>query len=384
MQFSCLQPNLETALDIVAPAVARTSSLPVTQHVLIEADGGNLRLSSNNLETAINTNCVAMIEEPGAVTVPHKTLADLVKSKPSDHRIDISLAGAEDNETVLIVSSGRSVTHINGAAARDFPPPITVKDGHQVEISPADLNRAITLLNPSTAKDASRPVLQGINIVFEPERMTLAAADGFRLSVFRQQLTLTIEDDVSAIVPSTTMRTIARLTSGQTKPVQISIATDGSSVLFETENAQIRSQLIAGTYPNWEQLVPDQHETSARIATNDFQKICRTAEIFAVREDTNMIRLQIKNAGGEDQPQNEIVASSSNQQVGDYVESISAEIDGPDNKIAFNNRYLRELANILPNGDIRIDIKNESSPAVFMLADSEEFLQVIMPMYTAW
>ena len=155
-------------------------------------------------------------------------------------------------------------------------------------------------------------------------------------------------------------------------------------MLFETENAQIRSQLIAGTYPNWEQLVPDQHETSARIATNDFQKICRTAEIFAVREDTNMIRLQIKNAGGEDQPQNEIVASSSNQQVGDYVESISAEIDGPDNKIAFNNRYLRELANILPNGDIRIDIKNESSPAVFMLADSEEFLQVIMPMYTVW
>ncbi len=384
MQLSCQKQPLEAALDIVAPAISRTSSMPVTQHVLMEADGGTLRLASNNLETAITTQCVAMIEEAGGITVPHKTLADLVKSKPNDQRIDITLQGAEDNESVLLVSSGRSVTHINGAAAADFPPPIAVKESHRVEISPADLSRAIGLVSPSTAKDNSRPVLQGIYIRFEPEHLTMAAADGFRLSVFRQQAPLTIEDAISAIVPVTTMRTIARLTRGLTKPVKISIALDGSSVLFETETAQIRSQLIAGAYPNWEQLVPERHETSARIAAKDFQQICRTAEIFDMKESTNMIRLLLKTADGEAQLQNEIVASSSNEQVGQYVEAISAEIDGPDNKIAFNNRYLRELASILPTGDIRIEVKNESSPALFTLADSDEFLQVIMPMYTQW
>lgn len=384
MQLSCQKQPLEAALDIVAPAISRTSSMPVTQHVLMETDGGNLRLASNNLETAITTQFVAIIEQPGGITVPHKTLADLVKSKPNDQRIDITIQGTEENESVLLVSSGRSVTHINGAAAANFPPPIDVKESHQVEISPADLSRAIGLVSPSTAKDTSRPVLQGIYLRFEPEQLTMAAADGFRLSVFRQQAPLTIEDAISAIVPVTAMRTIARLTRGLTKPVKISIALDGSSVLFETENAQIRSQLIAGDYPNWEQLVPEGNETSARIAAKDFQQICRTAEIFDMKEGANLIRLMIKTADGEAQPQNELIASSSNEQVGQYVEAISAEINGPENKIAFNNRYLRELASILPTGDIRIEVKNELSPALFMLADSDEFLQVIMPMFTQW
>ena len=341
-----------------------------------------MNFSYTTLETAIHTTCAALIEEAGSVTVPHKTLSDLIKSRPDGQRIDMTLEG-EENQTVLRVTSTRQVTRINGADPKNFPPMTQPDDADRIDVDPAELMRGINLVAPSAARDNSRPILTGIYVNLEPECLTMAAADGFRLSVFRHQTEIGIEEKATAIVPSGTMRTIARLARGLKQKVGLAIAPDGNHIHFLAESTHVRSQLIAGTYPQWEQLIPDTYQTAARVAGQDFQQVCRAAEIFA-SDANNIVRLEFKPADGAEQNINEMVASASSQEVGDHVEPISAEFEGPENRIAFNIRYLRELNSIMPNSDIRIEVTNPSSPGVFRIADSEEFLQVMMPMYVQW
>ena len=125
MKLSCLQENLARGLSIVSRAVASRSTLPITQNVLLRTDQGMLMLSATNLEIAITTWIGAMIEEEGAITVPHRLLADWVNTRPSD-RIDLDLGGPDEDGTgggssVLHLACGRAVTHINGAGRRRFP-----------------------------------------------------------------------------------------------------------------------------------------------------------------------------------------------------------------------------------------------------------------------
>ena len=219
MKLSCLQENLARGLGVVGRAVASRSTLPITQNVLLRTDQGMLMLSATNLEIAITTWIGAMIEEEGAITVPHRLLADWVNTRPSD-RIDLDLRGpGDEGETgggnVLHLSCGRAVTHINGAAAVDFPPVPQVDAGMATDIDPSVLRSGIGLVAFSAATDESRPVLTGVEVKLQEADLIMAAADGFRLAVYKGQLPQPVEQEIKVIVPARTMSEIQRLASEQ-------------------------------------------------------------------------------------------------------------------------------------------------------------------------
>ena len=163
MKLSCLQENLARGLGVVGRAVATRSTLPITQNVMLTSDQGMLRLSATNLEIAITTWIGAMIEEEGAITVPHRLVTDLVNSLPSD-RVDLDLRGPDSDDpgagggSVLHISCGRSRTHINGArrVADDSSIP-QVDSGFATNIDPSVLRQGIGLVAFSAASDESRP-----------------------------------------------------------------------------------------------------------------------------------------------------------------------------------------------------------------------------------
>ena len=156
MKLSCLQENLARGLGVVGRAVATRSTLPITQNVMLTSDQGMLRLSATNLEIAITTWIGAMIAEEGTITVPHRLVTDLVNSLPSD-RVDLDLRGPDSDDpdagggSVLHISCGRSRTHINGAAADDFPPIPQVDSAFATNIAPFSPASSSNSRNPTSS-----------------------------------------------------------------------------------------------------------------------------------------------------------------------------------------------------------------------------------------
>ena len=124
MKLSCLQENLARGLSVVGRAVASRSTLPITQYVMLSCDQGMLRLSATNLEIAITTWIGAMIEEEGAITVPHRLVSDLVNSLPSD-RVDLDLRGPDpDDPTPVGVASCTFPAVVPAPTLMALPPTI--------------------------------------------------------------------------------------------------------------------------------------------------------------------------------------------------------------------------------------------------------------------
>ena len=388
MKLSCLQENLARGLSTVGRAVASRSTLPITQNVLLKTEQGMLMLSATNLDLAITTWIGAMIEEEGAITVPHRLIADLVSALPSD-RVDLDLRGPDDDDdapggSVLHLKCGRSMTHINGAAAADFPPVPRVDTGLSANIEPSVLRRAIGMVAFSAASDESRPVLTGVQVKLHETSLEMAAADGFRLAVYTGRLPqqLDQEEEVKVIVPARALQELQRLASEQSSPVRVTLSPERGQAMFKMEHAELVSQLLQGTFPNYEQLIPDRYETRAVMELDDLKRATQSAAVFA-RDGSNIVRLEMEPV--EDGEGGKLKVSARSEEVGDNSDELDIEqLDGAEAKIAFNVRYLQDIINTLGRGKIAVEVTNSSSPGVFRPAESEGYVHVVMPMYVQW
>ena len=382
MKISCLQENLSRGLAVVGRAVASRATLPVTQNVLLSIDQSMLKLSATNLEIAITTWVGAMIEEEGSITVPARLLTEFVNSLPND-KIELEL---QQGSGLLQISSGSSNAHINTTDASEFPPIPTVDDGVAAEVDPVVLKSAIARVAFAAATEESRPVLTGVELKLKESKFTMAAADGFRLAVHHGTLLQPVPEEISVIIPARTMNELNRLIGDQEEPVEIMMTPAKGQVMFRVrggDNVEIVSQLLQGTFPNYEQLIPQSYTTRAVMDLPTVLRAARTASIFA-RDGSNIIRMHLMPAASDAEPP-KVEISARSEEVGDNQDLVDLdEIEGEEGKIAFNSRYLLDVLSVLEKGKVALETTTSSSPGVFKPTDSEEYIHVVMPMFVQW
>lgn len=379
MKLSCLQENLSRGLGIVSRAVATRATLPITQNVLLSTDQSMLKLSATNLEIAITTWVGAMIEEEGAITVPARLLSEFVNSLPSD-RIDLELPPGGG---ALQLTCGRAEARVHGTDASEFPPIPTVEDGVAAKIDPQVLRSAISRVTFAAATEESRPVLTGVEVKLEGQQFTLAAADGFRLAVQHGTLSQPVDSEIKVIVPARTLNELNRLLGDQEEPVEIMMTPARGQVLFRVPGIELVSQLLQGSFPNYDQLIPKDYQTRAVFDLPTLLRATRTAAIFA-RDGSNIIRVQMVPDGDAGTPGKAIISARS-EEVGDNQDEVDAEsLEGGEAKIAFNSRYLQDVLSVLERGKVALETKTPSSPGVFKPTDSDDYIHVVMPMFVQW
>ncbi len=377
MRLSCLQENLVRGLSTVGRAVNTRTTLPITQNVLISTDQSQLKLAATNLEIAITTWIGAQVEEEGSITIPARLLTEFINSLPSD-RIDIE-STAQPKGLALKCASFEA--NINGTDADDFPPIPTVDSGVVGKFDPKVLREAITHVAFAAATEDSRPVLTGVKVEITGDDFTFAAADGFRLAVFKGKLAEPMPEDISFIIPARAMLEVNRILGSQEELVEFTVTPTKSQALFKLNNVEIVSQLIQGTFPNYAQLIPQSYGTRAIVELGDFLRATRTASIFA-RDGSGIVRLQM--SSDDNGSTGSLQISSRAEELGDNQGEIKAEVEGDDSKIAFNAKYLSEVLDVLGTGNVALETTSPSSPGVLKLVDSDDYIHVVMPMFVQW
>jgi DNA polymerase-3 subunit beta len=377
MKLSCLQENLNRGLGIVGRAVATRTTLPITNNVLLATDDGRLKLVATNLEMAISCWIGAKIENEGAITVPARLLTEFVSSLPND-TIDINLS---PQTKTLGLKCARFEARISGVDARDFPPIPGVDEGIKTSVEVEVLTRGINQVVFAAATEESRPVLTGVSTRFEGNTLTLAAADGFRLAVFKLPLAEPIETKTEVIIPARTLSELNRLMAGEEESVQITLNPNKSQVLFRLKNVELVSQLVQGAFPNYSQLIPQSYNTRVIVSVDEFLRATRTASIFA-RDGSGIVRLVIT-PGSESGP-GKISVSARSEEIGEDTGEIDATVEGDEAKIAFNGKYLNDVLSVLRESQVALETTNPSSPGLIRPIGNENYTHVVMPMFVQW
>ena len=375
MKVTVLQENLARGLGTVAKAVSPRSTLPVLANILIASDEGRLRLSATNLEMGITCWIPARIDEEGSTTVPARTFSDLVTTLPADQ----VLLKLDPSTQTLNVRGGTSTNDIKCIDAQEFPPmPVPDFDG-AVQINVGDFREMIHQVAFAASSDEARPVLMGVLVQVEKDKLTMAAADGFRLSVRKAVLSTPSLAPVSAIVPAQALKELARVATDSEEPIYMVIPKGRGQVVFRVKDVEVVSQLIDGTFPDFQQIIPRSYKSRTLVSTSSLLKACKQAEIFA-REGSNVARLNIKTAQSEMQP-SEVEISAASEETGKNETIVEATVDGSGLLIAFNVKFLREALEVIRTPNVALETSAPNAPGVVKPVGDDQFLHVIMPMH---
>lgn len=376
MKVQVLQENLQRGLAIVGRAVATRSTLPITANVLIQTDNGRLKLAATDLDIAISAWIGAMIDEPGATTVPSRLITDFVSSLPP---ATVSLEVPERGRQVRL-ECARNESTINAMDAEDFPRIASLSGGVAVELDPKALRRAIERVEFAAASDDSRPILTGVHIKSDGARLTLASADGFRLAVADIHLDAPPPEPIEVVIPARALREVARLIGDTNESVEMQLNPQKTQVQFALADVELVAQLIQGTFPNYSQLIPNDYNTRVTVSLEEFKREARIAAIFA-RDGSGIIRLQMYPGNGT---QGRLTVSARADEIGNNEGTLDADVEGEASKIAFNSRYLQDVLNALSGEKVALETTSPSSQGVFRPVGDPDYVHVVMPMFVQW
>jgi DNA polymerase-3 subunit beta len=242
----------------------------------------------------------------------------------------------------------------------------------------ADFKEMIQQVAFAASSDDSRPILTGVLITVTEEKLTLASADGFRLSVRNAILSSPVSRAISVVIPARALTELARIASDGDQAITMILPPGRGQVVFRLKDIELVSQLIEGSFPDYEQIIPRGYKTRTIVSTYSFLKACKQAEIFA-REGSHIARLSI-NPGGELEPGN-VMISGQSEETGSNQTEIDATVEGTKLLIAFNVKFLREVLEVIKTPNVALETTQDTSPGVLRPVGEDNFLHVIMPMH---
>jgi DNA polymerase-3 subunit beta len=351
--------------------VSTRTTLPVLSNVLLRTEDAGLKLTTTNLEIGITCWLPGRIETDGALTVPARLFADLVNSLPAGERVDLEADGAVG----LHIRSGRFRAHIKGIEADEFPAIPAAGERPTTRIPQKVLRSALGEVTFAAASDESRPILTGVLTRFSGDRVTLAAADNYRIAVRTIDVLDPVEDR-SVVVPARSYTELARILADTDEPVDVVLAPARNQVLFHVDAIDLVTRLVDGQFPNYQQVLPTSHATRAVVDRDELLKAARLSALIA-SSSANVVKLAIAGDGAG------TVAVSANAEVGENEGEIEAAVEGAGTTIAFNARFLIEVLQNMSGEQVALEFNGPLSPGVIRPVGDDDYVHVIMPVRTA-
>jgi DNA polymerase III subunit beta len=370
VKLSVMQENLARGLQVVSRAVSSRSTLPVLSNVLLRTEDAGLKLTATNLEIGITAWVAGRIDSEGALTVPARLFADVVNGLPAGERVDLEIEG----DTALRVRAGRYQSLLRGIDAEEFPVIPAPGERPTTRVKQGDLRRALAEVVFAAATDEARPILTGVLTRFAGDRLTLAAADNYRIAVKSLPILDAVED-TSLVVPARSYAELMRVLADSDEPIDIMLATSKSQILFHLEGIDLVSRLIDGQFPNYQQVLPTSHTTRAVVDREELLKAVRLSALIASAA-ANVVKLSL----AEDGPSTITIAAAAD--VGDAQGDVEAAIEGDPVQIAFNARYLQEALQSVDHDQLALEFSGALSPGVLRPMGDDDYVHVIMPVRT--
>ncbi|HVQ23139.1 MAG TPA: DNA polymerase III subunit beta [Candidatus Saccharimonadia bacterium] len=370
VKLSVMQENLARGLQVVSRAVSSRSTLPVLANVLLRTEDAGLKLTATNLEIGITYWVPGKIETDGSLTVPARLITDVVNSLPPGERVDLESDGA----ATLDLRSGRQRAHLRGIDADEFPVIPSAGERPTTRISQRVLKQALSEVVFAAASDEARPILTGVLTRFEGDRLTLAAADNYRIAV-KTLATLDPVEETSIVVPARSYHELERVLADTDDPVDVVLAPSKNQIVFHLEGIDLVSRLIDGQFPNYQQVLPTTHTTRAVVDREELLKAVRLSALIA-SSSANVVRLRVDSEGESG------ITVAAAADVGDTEGHVEATTEGDSLTVAFNARYLQEALANLAAEQLALEFQGPLSPGVLKPIGDDGYVHVIMPVRT--
>ncbi len=363
MEIIISRPQLTNALELLTRISTKHVTLPVLQCALLEAREQKLTLKATNLELSIEVVVPCRVVEEGVVAIPATTL---MQSLQYDTENEITL---RVEAGVLLLESKKTNTSIKSISHEEFPT-INRLVGEKILINRSLFSLGIKTTAFAASLSSIKPELGSVYIQQKREQsLTFVATDSFRLmekTVSQKGVIL----PQNLLIPQKNAVEISRLCDLLESDPELVVSENQCALSFIKEGVYITSRLVAGSFPDYEQIIPKEYVTKVTVLKGDLLKAFKKTSIFLNKYQ--QVTLSVLEGN--------ITLSSQNSEVGHITDSIGASVEGDELTLNFNQQYIVDSLGHITDESIIMNFAGLGRPLVITGVSDKSLRYLVMPM----
>lgn len=363
MEINIQQSTLQEVLELVTRISTKHVTLPVLQCVLIEVKDGKVVFKATNLEIGVEITKAAAVVEEGVVAVPAQILLQTIQFITQK---DVTLK-LEAN--TLVVESAKAETHINTIPHDEFPT-IPRLEGSSQTINRSLFASGIKATTFAASQSSIKPELGSICIFQKKEHsLTFVATDSFRLMEKTvPQKNVVLEESI--LLPQKNAVEFARICDALAEDPTMLVSENQCALMFPESGVYVTSRLVTGSFPDYNQIIPKEYSTYATVLKNDLGMIFKKTSVFLNKFMQVTVTVT----------DNMLTMTANNGEVGTTTESLTAQVEGDELTLNFNQRYLTEPLSFMNDDSIKLSFAGIGRPLVITGVSDTSFRYLVMPM----
>jgi len=372
MEISCKREELLKGIQTVQAVVGTKSTLPVLANVLLEAKAKKMDMTATDLEVGIRCSINVEVSRPGAITLPAKTLSEVVRELPLEE-VNIGV----DEKSRVKINSGQAIFNLLGLPKEDYPVLPKFKTDGEFSIDRELLSDMIKKTIFSVSQDQTRYVLCGIYFCVEKGKVRMVSTDGRRLSYISKDIEIEKKKEAKIIIPTKAVNELNRILTQiatreeEKKEGKVKISIEENQVGFMIDDTVLISRLIEGHFPNYEQVIPRSSEIKLKINTEELLQATRRVALLTT-EKSNSIRYSLK--------KNKLVISANTEGLGEARDVVGIDYAGGEMEIAYNPQFLISVLRNIGCEEIYLELTNALNPCLIRPTSGEDYISIVMPM----
>lgn len=366
MKLTIEKTAFQKALSHAHSVVERRTALPILSHLLLQAEGMTLKITSTDLEMSIVETVSATIQEPGKTTVPAHLLHEIVRKFKDGSQVELY---HNKDKHQLEIASGRSDFRLPCLPAEDFPVINKTDLPFRFTLPSKAMRTLIERTRIAMSTEETRYFLNGIYLHATETELRAVATDGHRLARVSMPLPQAAKNMPGVIISRKTVNELSKLLADTQDDVEIALSEN--QVSMTVHNAVLTSRLIDGKYPDYEEAIPSHNDQLMHFKVREFsQAVDRVATISNDRFSEIKMRLE----------GNKVQFTAANEDSGRAEEEIEVDYNGRPIDIGFNSRYLMDVAQQIEGDEAQIALSDGNSPIIIRPTNDESSLFVLMPL----
>jgi DNA polymerase III subunit beta len=374
MKLSVSKYEMQEKLANIQNIVEKKNTMPVLSHFLLNAGKKGSYITATDIETALREPIEVSVEKEGKLCIPARKLFEIVRELDGDLSFEVV------NDQWLRVRSGASDFKLACLPHTDFPAwPSSMGAGEVEEITlgAAVLLEAIEKTIYSAGESDTRYTLNGLLFHPKPQNksLTVVGTDGHRLALIVKPMDSGLKEEKKLIVPRKAVSELRRFLPSRTDEgkdtEQVKISFAEKHLLFNVGNIEFLTRLIDGSYPNYENVLPQSNEKRMSIDREMFAKVLRRVSVMS-KERASAVRCDLE--------EDKMTVSSSSPDIGEAKEEVAVDYKYDKLTLGFNARYVLDVIGAMTSGKVVMELQDPLSPVLVKEEGNEEYKCVIMPM----
>lgn len=362
MKFTTTKDHLLKAITLADRVTGKHLSLNVLNYVVLSVSGNTTTVKATNLDLGIEISIPITSGLEGVCAFPGSIFSSILNTSTGQDHITVSISGGN-----VLVETKHSKILVKAVPTEDFPNIPKIEGGETFHIPVQDLIHGLKSVVYSAMVSSMKPELSSVYFVGKANTLTFVATDSFRLA----EKVLPAKSSVlfsPVLIPVRNTTDIIRVLEGESGDVSVSVSEN--QISFSVGNLYLTSRLTAGSFPDYQQIIPKKETTGVVALKQDLLFALKRASLFT--NSFNQVHLAVSGK--------KFSIESSNQDVGETTETIPAAVSGEDAAMNFNYRYVVDCFQSIPTDSVSLSLHGASKPMVVRGVGDNSFLYLAMPM----